>query len=400
MTVEEAIAFALAHNPRLQVADSQWRAAQSASREAAGAFAPKVSAGVYANVGSVPMIVAGAAEPIYLSSLPENRASLNLSVMLPLYSGGRLQARLAQARAEEKAELASTALALREVTREVRLAFQESLRASALVETSRRQVEEQEELLRLTGVKIQEGSLAAYLAKRVEADLAASRQELNSARAEEEERRADLVVALGCAFDSRPELLPSEPSVTLSGSLAEDVELSLRERPDLAATRALVEADDARLRAVLAEYSPQLGLYAMGEAIPGGGESGYQVGLALSWPLFDGERGPRRKRAEALLSGRQFELSRLEQVVAGEVVRSRARVEAALLNRQLARTELTAAEEELRVARLRLDLGRGVPLEVLEAVAIQARARANIASVERDLGVAEADYLYSLGVYR
>lgn len=56
MTVEEAIAFALAHNPRLQVADSQWRAAQSASREAAGAFAPKVSAGVYANVGSVPMI--------------------------------------------------------------------------------------------------------------------------------------------------------------------------------------------------------------------------------------------------------------------------------------------------------------------------------------------------------
>lgn len=400
ISLEEAIAFALAHNPRLQSADAQWQAAQAASHEASGAFSPKVAAGVYANAGSVPMIVAGAADPVFLSSLPENRVSLNLSLMLPLYTGGRLQARLAQARAEEKAELARTALALREVARDVRLAFGESRRATALVETGRQEVVEQEELLRVTRDKIKEGSLAAYLERRVEADLAAARQELNRARAEEKSARADLIVALGCAFDSEPEPVASEPSITLDSLLADDVEIALRERPDLAAARALVEADDARLREALAEYSPQLSFYAMGETIQPRADGGYQVGLALSWPLFDGERSPRRERAEALLTARQRELSRLEQVVAGEVLRGRAQLEAALLNRQLAESELVAASEELRVTRLRLDLGRGLPLEVLNAVAIQARARANIASAERDQVVAEANYLYSLGVFQ
>lgn len=405
VNLSEAVGFALRNHPALDVADSEWRAAEARVLEAEAAFWPKLGAGLYANGGNAPMIVSGgsAVEPAFWSALPAGGSSLNLTAMLPLYTGGRLQARLERTRAEERAQLARTALTLRELARDARRAYYDVLQAQARRETARWKLTQAEELNRLTERKVQLGSLAPYVSLRVEAEVAAARQDLNQALADERSARLRLAVALGAALDSRMELEPPPPGQAPSQALSLDTEQSLRDRPDLVVARALVQAFGQRLQETLSTYSPQLTLYAMGERMRQPAlvnqpfEAGYQVGLVVSLPLFDGERDARGQEAEAMLSARQQEVQRLEQIVAGEVARSRVELDAALQNEVLAEAEVRAAAAQLKIARLRFDLGRGLYLEVLDAISVQVRARQNATSAQRQRGVAEAEYLYALG---
>ena len=139
LELTEAVAFAVEHHPALQVARQEQLAAAARVQQSEAAFMPKLAAGMYLNAGNTPMIVPGApaVDPQFWALLPGGAVNFNLSLMLPLYTGGRLQARLAQARAEERAQIARTALTLREVVRDVRRAFYELLRARAAVETAK-----------------------------------------------------------------------------------------------------------------------------------------------------------------------------------------------------------------------------------------------------------------------
>lgn len=135
VSLPAAVRFALAHHPSLAVADSEWHAAQARVYEAEAA---KLGVGLYLNGGNSPMIVPGArgSEPPFWAALPAGGSSLNLSLMVPLYTGGRLQARLARAQAEERAQVARTALAFREVARQTRRSYYNALQARARLETA------------------------------------------------------------------------------------------------------------------------------------------------------------------------------------------------------------------------------------------------------------------------
>lgn len=160
LSLAAAVQFALAHHPSLAVADSEWQAARAGVHEAEAAFAPKLGVGLYTNGGNAPMIVSGG-EPSFWLTLPAGGSSLNLSLMVPLYTGGRLQARLARAQAEEKAQLARTALALREVERQARRSYYTAIQARARLETAQWKLAQQEGLPRLTERKVELGSWPA-----------------------------------------------------------------------------------------------------------------------------------------------------------------------------------------------------------------------------------------------
>jgi len=83
----------------------------------------------------------------------------------------------------------------------------------------------------------------------------------------------------------------------------------------------------------------------------------------------------------------------------GEVVTARARLAAALRALELAEREVSAAEEGLRIARLRYEAGRGIQLEILDAVAALSRARSARAEAAARTGQARADLLYATGRY-
>ncbi len=406
LTLEQAVRYSLEHHLVVAVSQAETRAARARTAEAEAAFRPKLSLGVYLNAGDTDMIVSGApgVEPAFWTNLPGGGLSTNLSLMLPLYTGGRLQARLAQARSGERSSVARLALTLRQKSRNVRRGYYELLQAGARLDAASWELAQQEELLRLTRARTAVGRVAPYIALRMEAEVASARQEVNQALAEREVAIISLCNEMGLEPGSPLEVVAPEPAPVPEGSLEDQVQAALSERPDLAIARYAVESADRRVAEVLSEYAPQLALYAMAEARqpqlagPTPFQGGYQVGLAFSWPLYDGgERSARHDEAGAMLQARQLELRQMELDIAAEVGKERSRWIAAKANEDLALAEVVAAEEELRIARLRFDLGRGLYLEVVDALAALRRARSNKIEASYRRGVAESEFLYATG---
>ena len=118
---------------------------------------------------------------------------------------------------------------------------------------------------------------------------------------------------------------------------------------------------------------------------------GYSAGLVMSLPLLDaGERRAAVRRSQADERRRTAQIRSLEL----EVTRQ---VNDAVANVDLAEEAVTQAEEDLRVSRLRFDVGRSLYLEVMDALTALSRARYNRVRALYAASVARADLLRATG---
>lgn len=404
LTLQDALGLGLRENLAIALGQAEARMAAAETAEAAAMGRPKLSIGATAATGDAPMIwpqVPGVM-PGFVTSLPPDAVSLNASVMVPVLTGGLFRARLEAAEFEERAALARAALSLRQAGRDIRAAYYGVQGVRAELTVAEWELQQQQEILRLAREQLETGRVARVVVLRAEAEAAAAEGRLARVLGEIAEAEAELKVALGVSVTSRFEYpgMPEEPP--LQGTEDEDLATALSDRPDLVAARFAVEAGDRRIAEAVAEFSPQV--YAMGMAErmqdPRMVSGGYQVGLGLAFPVYDGgERAARLDRARGARDAAGIEVERREQEATGQVVASRARLAAALQELELAEREVVAAEEGLRIARLRHEAGRGIQLEILDAVAALSRARSARAEAAARSGQARADLLYATGRY-
>jgi outer membrane protein len=409
VNADSAVELGLGHSLELALARTRLRMQASETEEARSASRPQISLNGYGMRNTVPMIYQSApgVMPNFIQ-LYQRPGALSASAMLmmPLFTGGALEHQLQAAEQSEKAAVARTAFVLRETARQVRVDYfkvQETRSNGQVLLWQRRQDEEVE---RIASEQLKAGKVAPYVRLRAQAEVAATRQKQNELQAELSQREVALKTAMGVSVQSEfayPELeeLPKTPA-----PLAELLPIALAERSDLVAARYAVQQGDRLLAAAISEYSPKAYLVGMGESTrtdPLGAamsETGYSVGLVLSFPLYDGGlRAAREERARASLEERQLQVRQLELAVTGQVTTARARLMASLDNAQLAETELARAEEDWRIARLRQIAGRSLYVEVLDALSALARARNNQVRALFSARMAEADLVYALGRY-
>lgn len=402
LTPERAVELAVANSPEPALARYQ-RAMQSAERNRVAAESSlKVGLGAMAAQQNASMIYNTGGDPNFYQTLPSlPTANFNLMAMLPLFNGGLFEHRLAAAESSERALQAREELALRRTALAARLAFFETARAQAEEQTQQEEVTARLELQKQAQKRFEIGREARFVVLRAEAEVAAARQKLRSSQGEREQRESALRAALGISWKSAIQLtppteLPSSPLALNAGQ-----QEALSQRPDLLAARLAIEEGDQRLLAAVAESSPKLSLVAMGETMRVASsrwESGYSVGLSLSFPIFDG--GLRRageEVAEADLELRKAQLRQLEIQVEQEVSQAYSGLTQALETAQLSQIELEKAQEELRIARLRFDLGRAIYLEVLDSLALVSRARTSRLAAQYAAHQKHAEYLYAIG---
>ena len=129
-------------------------------------------------------------------------------------------------------------------------------------------------------------------------------------------------------------------------------------------------------------------------------ETGYSVGIVLSFPLLDGGmRAAREDGARASLEENQLKLRQLELETTGQVTSARARLVASLQNLDLSQVEVARAEEDWRIAHLRQLAGRALYVESLDALLALARARNNQVGALYSARLADADLIYATGRY-
>jgi outer membrane protein TolC len=201
LTTDRAVELALRDSPMIRGAAEEVEAALGRLNAARAERRPFVSANAFATGGTLSNIVGTPAIAMMPGPLVNAPRGLffdgNLSLMVPLYTSGRLQALVRQASALHGASQAQLEGQRQEVALLTRTAFREVQARRALVDVQRDRLRENEEQLRLDRIRAQEGRIPPFFVLRQEAEVAAAQQELTNAQRDVELSLLQLKTILG-----------------------------------------------------------------------------------------------------------------------------------------------------------------------------------------------------------
>lgn len=256
--------------------------------------------------------------------------------------------------------------------------------ADALVSARTIGVQAQQSHLHLTQLRVKAGKNPRYLLARDRAALASAQQDVEDASAQRDQAINDLKATLDFTIDSQVRLADTLTVAPFTLSQAAALKRLEQVRPAILAAQRQLDAAHMRVSAARAAYVPTVTGTAQtynGSSSPALGATGYQVGVSANLPIIDGgTRSAGIAQALADVHRTQTQYDETHLFAQRDVVNAYRELEAASRNLQTAQTARADAREQLRIAQLREASGKGINLEVLDALAVDANARENILS--------------------
>ncbi len=205
------------------------------------------------------------------------------------------------------------------------------------------------------------------------------------------------------------------PLDTVRQNTEELIQLALRDRPDLASSKASVRQSEAELRKSEAELWPKLtatgnvgwsginGDLGDSEWLSGGGrisssDVSYYGGLTLQIPLFEGfSLRNKVRQARASLDAARDELRMKEETVISEVWSAFYTVRTAAQQVETSETLVASSEQSYNVSLARYQAGAADIVELLNAQSTLASARSQRVQARTDLFTSYAELIHAIG---
>lgn len=367
-------------------------AAAAGVRSAQSAFLPQISANTIATSGSYRSILdcsPGVTPPYWLTVPSGGFLDQNLTLMAPLFTGGRLQSGVAAAKWNRRAAEGALAELRGEVTLEVQDAYLRVLVARQMVDVQEAKVAAATELLRTTTAQLEAGKGIEASTERVQAELSHAKRSLTSSRNDAAKAFLDLDAVIGLDFGSSITLADALSLSPVRGKLDDYLAIAKSARGQMLVARAMAEAAKADVRSTRAEGSPQIFGQAMTDLASPGTGSGGTLGLTLSIPIFDGGR-IRADVAAARSAQDQAEANVASVAIAveSEVRKAWLDVETAQANADSAAASVKAAQSAYDVIALRVGAGKSILVEQLDALEALTEAKADLAQALYEHGIA------------
>jgi outer membrane protein TolC len=404
LSLQAAVDRALEGNPGVQVVRSEADAARNETKAIRAMTRPQLSANTYLSSGNLPNILTttpGVA-PLNALTVPgKTFVDQNITLMVPLYTGGRLTGSVRAAVGREDAAQAEIAMAQADVALMVRESYLRVLLSAEIVKAAQARVDSSTALVSVTRAQVEAGKGIQASVVRAEGELADARRMLATAQNNRAKALLDLRRTMGVQLDS--DIAPSDalsmipPDTDLNADLAE----AARIRPELLAARARLDAAKAQAGAAKGSRKPQIYGAAMGDAFAprdGNKVTGGTVGVVMSIPLFDaGQRGSEISQMEALVRRSEAEIKDLELRIAMEVRQARLDIETAAENQRAAESIVQSSQAAYDVVALRVENQRSILLEQLDALAVLTQAKVNLAQALFDHSIAVAHLRRAIG---
>lgn len=404
LALEQAVQTGLRENLMVRAAQADVRAAVAETRVARSQTRPQVSANTYLSFGDSSNILytAGNVMPQnYLNVPSQGFADQNLTLMVPIYSSGRLENSVKAASQRERAVTADAGGVQAETALRIKDAYYRALLAVETVKTAQTRVDASAELVKTTQALFTAGKGLEASVRRVEAEQADARRALTTARNTEAKALLDLKAAMGVRLDSDISLSDALTFTPPTGDLAAQLADATKTRPELQAVHARTTAAETQTRSVRGSQGPQVYGMAMADGFTShlqGTREGYTVGVVLSLPLLDGgQRRAETAQARARQERAEAEARDLELRVAVEVQQAWLDVQTAAENYRTAQTALQAAQSAYEVTALRVQNQKGLLVEQLDALASLTQARGNVAQALYDHSLAAARLQRAVG---
>ena len=404
LPLEAAVDTTIKSNLAVEAMQFEADAASQETRATRAMTRPQLSATTYLSSGSMPNILGtppGIGPASTLTVPGRTFADQNLSLMVPLYTGGRLENLVKAASKRESAAMADVGTAQLDAVYLVKEIYYRALLAGEIVKASQARVDAAAALVEVTRAQFEAGKGIQASVARAMAELADAKRTRANANNDQVKLLLDLRRAMGVRLDSDITLTDALSMAPPAGDLDADLGEAERVRPELLAARARVDSAKAQTGAAKGDRKPQLYGTAMADAFAprvGSKNIGGTIGLAMSIPLRDsGQRAAEVRRMEAIARRSEAELRELELRVATEVRQARLDVETATENYRAAQAVVESSQAAYDVVVLRVENQKSILVEQLDALATLTQARVNLVQALFDHSIAMARLQRAIG---
>jgi len=232
---------------------------------------------------------------------------------------------------------------------------------------------------KVTAISVEVGRVAAVELLRIEAEIKSVEGLLAGLNGDEVRLRATLGALLnqGVFADKIESLSVAPPSQVSS----QDSDEALKNRPDLMAANSITRAENENLKGAKREWLPNLSLRAetlRNQGYTATGANTWSVGAQISWQFWDGgRRFANSDRASANKEAARQQYQRTLNQARAELQSAMAGWQSASLQYQAAISGLKSATETERIQSDRFSSGRISAVDLIDAEAALARARAD-----------------------
>lgn len=404
LSIVEAVQIGLRESLSIRAARADVRGAEAETQAARSMTLPQISANTYLTTGNASNIFGTSPSVTPVNSLivpAESFADQNFTLMVPLYTGGRLGNLVRSASERRAAAAAGVAGVQAETVLAIKDAYYRTLLDAEFIGVAQRRIDADMELVQNAQAQYEAGKGIEAVRQRAEAELADAQRELTMANNEQQKAMLGLKTVMGISPESGISLSDVLTFVVPTGDLAASLRQAVTGRPELLAVRARARAVQAQVGTARGSREPQIYGTAMADALTSRTQSssnGATVGVVISFPLFDaGQRNAEAAQAQAAQNRAEDEVQSQEAQVSLEVRQAWLDVQTATQNYTTAQVGLKSAQTAYEVTALRVQNQKGIPVEQLDALTALTRARANLAQALYDQALAVARIERSTG---
>ena len=388
---------ALIMSPEIISADLQASAAHRTAAVARANRAVQVTANSYFATGSSGAILSAASMAPFAGSMTVQSGTVvdqNLTVMVPVFTGGRLEALEHAATRGAAASDADAEEVKLDVTLRVVEAYYRVLMARADKTAADNQAAMAAELKRNAQAMYETGKGLQSSVMRADSEIEEANRLKAIAASLETHALLDLKLQAGLPPGEAIEVRDNQQMPQTREGLDLLIQFALQNRPDAKAAALRIQSAREQRKATSAERGVQIYGTLMADALAAAqpsGHGGYTVGLMATVPLFDG--GNRR----AMLDQAMLSVQRAEQEERRIKLQIETQVRSAWADRETAAVSLHASQarkaalDEVRsITSLRLQNQKALMVEALDANAASAAAAAQEIRSEYDYFLADA----------
>ena len=411
LSLDEAIAIALETQPLIQARLSDYLAAAYRVDQAFSPLLPQLGASVTLartqsaqqssglRVGTGGLIVS-TGQPRTVTTIrdPAENTRAVVSLSQVLFDFGKTFASTDAARRLAEQAQEDVELQRQLVTLTVKESFININFARRLIRVQEQAVERADLNLRSARGFFEVGTRPKSDVARAEVDVANARVDLIRARNAERLARVALNTAMGIAADTPTEVQDNLVYEGMAIDRGQLLSQALSQRPEYKQARLKVSEAEARMRRAFRDFFPDVTANAFYGATRSDLNEIWEVGVALSWTIFDGgNRIARFRETKVNVDAAQARVRSTELDISREVEQAQLNVSEAQERIGAAQTAVASAQENFRLAQGRFDAGVGTILELTDAQLFLTQAQNVEAQALADYRIAVARLERAIG---
>lgn len=415
ISLKEFLALALKNNLELKAFQQAIKASELEKEAAKGAYFPRLKLEELLSHSDIPAQVFTfklnqeefSAKDFEIKKLNDPKSRTNfetrLTLELPIWLGGKIQAQVKQAEAHFRALKNLYERKEEEVLSQVYQAYLFAILSKESIKVSESSIREAEEHLRIAKARYQAGTALLSDVYRAEVYLNRAKESQEKAKNYYSLAKKNLELLVNTSLgDFEVEDLASIPQIEIERVKT----LAFQNRKDLKALEEEIKTQREAYKVTLSENLPQISAFATyslnDKNYPfGSSGSGYLLGLGLTWKFDTGLTTLKKAQAELQKSSSlEKKYLFLKNNILFEIEKAHTEYQNALYKFKSAESRIQASTEMLRIIQLRYQSGLARMLDLLDAQSELDQARLERLQALKDLHEAYMQILLAGGILK